>query len=292
VALTWLAPNAGDAPIAYIVEAGSVSGASNITTFDTGTTRTSLTVLGVPAGTYYVRLRARNDAGMSAPSNEIVVTVGSTVCGTTPSAASGLTGSVNGSTVSLTWNAPGGGCPPTNYFLEAGSSPGASNIVNFSTGSDATSFTTTGVPPATYYVRVRASNANGTSAPSNEVLVTVSGGSGGSLAGHWVGLAPDGLLIPNSGSCNAEQDITADFAQTGTSFSGPMTGRVRRLWVPGCDTIGATSTSQVSGSASAGTFTLTLPGDRGRFITFSGTYTATRLSGTTADGSSLILNRQ
>jgi hypothetical protein len=175
VLLTWLAAGAGDAT-SYLIEAGSFPGGSNLASFDTGNAATSLTAPGVAAGTYYVRVRARNAAGTSGASNEIVVAVGSAPsCATAPTPPSGLRSSVNGSAVTLTWNAPGGGCAPTSYVLEAGSSPGAINLANYATGSTATSFSGGGVGAGTYYVRVRAANAAGVSGVSNEIAVVIVG---------------------------------------------------------------------------------------------------------------------
>src|SRR5437762_178737 len=63
VTLTWLAPTSVDPVTSYVVEAGAFTGASNLALFDTGNTNTSLVVTGVPAGTYFVRVRGRNSAG-------------------------------------------------------------------------------------------------------------------------------------------------------------------------------------------------------------------------------------
>ncbi|MGQ0733195.1 MAG: hypothetical protein ACT4QD_06010 [Acidobacteriota bacterium] len=76
VTLTWGAPAGSDAPISYVVEAGAGPGLANLAVFDTGSAATALSVPDVPAGSYYVRLRARGTAGTGPASNEIVVTVG------------------------------------------------------------------------------------------------------------------------------------------------------------------------------------------------------------------------
>ena len=84
----------------------------------------------------------------------------------------GLAASASGSTVTLGWSAPSSGTPSA-YVIEAGSASGLANLTSFSTGSTATAFSASGVGAGTYYVRVRATNAGGASAPSNEVTLIV-----------------------------------------------------------------------------------------------------------------------
>ena len=95
---------------------------------------------------------------------------------TVPGAPGNLMASVNGSTVNLGWLGPTSGDQTTSYVIEAGSAPGSSNIIVFDTGTAGGGFTATSVPAGTYFVRVRAKNAAGTSGPSNEVTIIVSGG--------------------------------------------------------------------------------------------------------------------
>jgi len=175
VTLTWTLPSTSDVASSYIVEAGSAPSLADLANFDTGEPATSLIASGVPAGTYYVRVRAKNTVGVSPPSNEVVITVGSgsAPCASAPNAPSGLAASAVGATVTLLWSAPIGGCPPTGYVIEAGSAPGLANLANENTGTTVTSFTAGGVGNGTYYVRVRAANPIGLSAASNEATLIV-----------------------------------------------------------------------------------------------------------------------
>src|SRR5262249_59673053 len=104
------------------------------------------------------------------PSNEVQVLVGVQSCTAAPSPPAGLVANIAGSTVVLAWGAAGGA--PTSYTIEAGSSTGLSDLAIVDTLVLATSDTAT-AGAGTYYVRVRAKNACGTSAPSNEVVVVV-----------------------------------------------------------------------------------------------------------------------
>jgi hypothetical protein len=69
------------------------------------------------------------------------------------------------------------------------------------------------------------------------------------------------------------------------------TRATQSVWNP-CDTIGFVSTVSITGTAGAGTFSFTSPGERGRFITFSGTFTATRMTLTAGPDAVMTLNRQ
>jgi hypothetical protein len=73
VSLQWSPPTQGGAPDSYLVEAGSIPGASNLAMFDVGLT-TTITATAAP-GTYFVRVRARNTGGVGPASNEAVIQV-------------------------------------------------------------------------------------------------------------------------------------------------------------------------------------------------------------------------
>ncbi len=204
--LAWTAPATGGSPTAYMIEAGSATGLSDIANFSTGNTLTSFSAPGVPNGRYFLRVRATNSGGTSGPSNEVIVVVGPAA----PGPPSGLTWSSAGSTIMLAWTAPGTGGAPAAYMIEAGSSTGLANLANFSTGNPATSYAAGGIANGTYFVRVKATNTGGTSGPSNEVPLRV-----GCTA------APG---APSSLHTNSNSGGTVQFGWTAPNFAATSNG--------------------------------------------------------------------
>lgn len=168
VTITWQ-PGAGAAPMGYQLEAAATPSGAAIASVPVASA--GLTVTSVPDGTYYLRVRAVNAAGVSVPSAEVSVTVGVPACGAAPAAPVNLTQVVSGGMVTLTWTPGSGGCPPAHYVLSAGSQAGLADLASVNVG--AVSAFTTPAPPGTYFLRVAAANAWGTSAASNEVVVSI-----------------------------------------------------------------------------------------------------------------------
>jgi Tol biopolymer transport system component len=176
VVLDWTAPTVGGAPTTYVIEAGSAPGLIDAANFSTNSAATTFSALVNGPAVFFVRVRAANSAGVSEPSNEVVVRVG-TVASAVPGPPVNLTATVSGSTVSLAWQAPTYGGAPEGYVIQAGSRDFGSDLANFSVGSSVTGYTATGVAPGTYFVRVLAFNNAGVSAggSSNAIVVTVAG---------------------------------------------------------------------------------------------------------------------
>ena len=173
VSLYWTGSAAGEPATSYTIEAGSAPGLSNLAVLVTGTPASSADVPSVPPGTYWVRVRGSNAAGIGAPSQDVAIVMGSSAgCVGLPGAPVLLTPVVSGNNVNLNWNTPTLGAFATGYVLMAGSAPGTSNLANFSTGSAATSFAAS-APAGLYYVRIAAANACGTGVASNEVSFTL-----------------------------------------------------------------------------------------------------------------------
>jgi hypothetical protein len=78
-----------------------------------------------------------------------------------------------GNAVTLSWDDPGN---TTHFDLEVGSSSGLRNLLVMSL--NGTSFTASGVPPGTYYLRLRAISEVGRSLPSQEITLVVPGARG------------------------------------------------------------------------------------------------------------------
>ena len=165
VGLSW---SAATGATRYQVRAGTSPGGSNAFNGDVGNV-TAIKAVNVATGSYFVRVFAVNASGESLASNEVRVDVGVPGPCPPPAAPANLSRIVNGSLVSLTWGAATGA---TSYLVEAGSASGLANLAVIDTGSPILGLQAN-APPGTYFVRVRAKNGCGLSAPSNQVTVTV-----------------------------------------------------------------------------------------------------------------------
>ena len=169
VRVSWLPPSTGGRPVDYVLEAGSVLGArdyvAGLAIAGGGTTLETR----APEGTYYVRVRARNEFGEGPASSELLVVLGDGACTTAPSAPGALSGVATDLRMTLTWGAAAGA---TAYRLELGVTPGGTEFGTRNIGG-LTSFVATG-PPGLYYLRVRGVNACGAGPASNEIALTLS----------------------------------------------------------------------------------------------------------------------
>ena len=165
VTLGWQ-PGPPPATTSFTVEVGTSAGSSNVGVFPVGAATTASGTLG--AGRYFVRVKGVGESGTSPASSEVILDVPST--STAPDAPAGLSATVTAGVVTLRWRAAGGNA--ASYVIEAGSAPGLANLAVLPTGHLDTTFVTP-APSGTYFVRVRATNAFGASAGSNEITVTV-----------------------------------------------------------------------------------------------------------------------
>src|SRR5260370_14635615 len=177
VSLSWAAPasNGGAAITGYNVYRGTSAGGESATPVATNVTATNFTDTSLTNGTtYYYRVAAVNSAGTPPQSNEASATP-MAVQATVPSAPQSLAAVAANSAVSLAWSAPAcdGGSAITGYNVYRGTTAGGESATPLAANVSARNFTdTSAVNGTTYFYRVAAVNAVGTSPQSNEVSAT------------------------------------------------------------------------------------------------------------------------
>ncbi len=235
----WTAPP-GSIVTGYSLEAGTTASSTDIGVLPLSGASTSFTIDGVPAGTYFVRIRARNAAGLGPPSNEVQADVAGP-CVALPGAPAGLAAAVNGVTVSLSWQAPSSPCSITGYLVEAGTAPGLANLAALAVG-PVTSLAVQ-APPGTYHVQVRASTAGGSGAASASVPVVVVASCAAPGPPAWSAFTSGNALTldwgwPATGAAPTSYLLTAGAAPAATGLAAiTFPGHVRSFaaTVPGGD---------------------------------------------------------
>jgi hypothetical protein len=201
---------------------------------------TSYTVSGLTASTtYYYRVRANNSAGTSSNSDVITAT---TMAPSAPAAPVAIAASdlvYNG--FNAKWNPSSGA---TGYRLDVSVSSRFSTFVsgyNNKEVGNVTSFSVTGLnSKTTYYYRVRAYNAGGTSANSNRITVTTLSSLGVPVALEATNLSTTGFSA-NWGSATGATGYYLDVA-TNSTFSKYVTGYKNK-------NVGNSTTASVTGLA-------------------------------------------
>lgn len=137
-----------------------------------------------------------------------------------------LTATAAGSTVTIAWSPSSSGAAATSYQLLAGTAPGVTNV-------GVVPLTTPGlsvpnVPNGTYYLRVVASNASGSSAPTADQAVTVGASAPGAPRSLTGTAGPGGAvslswLAPASGPAPTSYIVLAGFTPGASTFQIPVT---------------------------------------------------------------------
>lgn len=231
LSLSWNAPFSGGAPSSYTLVARTTAGGPVLGTLPIGNV-TSFAAAG-PNGVFVLSLVASNAGGSGPESTTVTVTLPSLPA--PPGSPSNLVASALGSTATFTWTAPSSGGVVDNYVLVAGLTPGfAVPLGSLPLPATSPGVVVPGVPAGTYYVRVASQNAGGTSAPSNEAVLTIAGpvapgaptlnqptGTGNTLNLSWT---PGGGGAPTSYVLTALTTggvVLGSLPLTGTSVSFP-----------------------------------------------------------------------
>ena len=180
----------------YVIEGGFASGQ---TAGALAVGNATSVALPMPPGPAFIRVRPQGSTDVS---NEIVAG-----CFAPPLPPTALTTSLTGTNLSLAWAPPAGAV--TAYSFSAGATAGSSNAATVALSGTQTSIGGT-VPGGTFFARVTATNACGTSGPSGEVFFTIG-------ASDPLPAAPTNLAASVSGST-----VTL----TWTAPTGAVTGYV------------------------------------------------------------------
>jgi len=229
ISVSWSSSNGATS---YNIYRSTASGAEGTTAIAT-TTGLSFDNTGLSNGTkYYYKVSATNSVGTSGQSAEVSSTP---AAGGPPPTPMNVSAAAGDSQVTVSYNASSGA---TSYNIFRSTTSGGEGTTAIATTAN-TSFTNTGLANGTtYFYKVSASNANGSSAQSSEVSATPAA-SGNSTAIDCGGVG--------AGSFVADTDFTG-----GTTLNHANT----------IDTTGVTNPApvEVYQTARVGTFSYTIPG--------------------------------
>jgi hypothetical protein len=261
--LTWTAvtPPANCTISSYSVyrstTSGFTPGSGNLVA--SGLTSPSYSNTGLAASTtYYFKVEAVDADGTSAASAQASATTqsGGGSCTAVPSAPTGLTATASSSSaIGLGWTAvtPPANCTISSYSVygstTSGFTPGSGNLI--ASGVTSISYTNSGLAASTtYYYKVEAVDAFGTSAASAQANATTqAAGSGTSI----VSINSGGPAESNSGGGDNPFVADEDFSAGGTTYAVTNT-----ITIPAGVTNAAPAA--VYQSARQGTVTYTIPG--------------------------------
>ena len=211
--LSWRAPlrDGGARLTGYRVE-WSATGGTPWNVLTSRHTSTTYVHRGLsPATTRHYRVSAVNSVGTGEASNVATATTDATV----PSAPVRLSARANGQNqIDLTWTAPSndGGAPVTGYRIESSPNGSSWTPLRSNTSSNATSFSHTGLAPATKrYYRVYAINTAGRSPASNVANATTDA---------TVPAAPTNLSAVASGTSQIDLSWRAPSFDGGSRITG------------------------------------------------------------------------
>ena len=244
VNLTWTGePHA----TSFNIYQGSQPGQEGSSPVQTGATGTSATVSGLQFGqTFYFTITAQSALGVSTRSNEALATI-------VPAAPLGLSATGGNGTVNLTWSATPGA---STYSVYQGTSAGGEAVQPAKTSVSGTTTQIAGLNNgATYYFKVAAVDAGGTSAQSNEAQATtvpaaptgLSATAGnGTVNLTWsaaTGTTSYNVYQGTSAGGEAAQPVQTQISGTSIAIGGLSNGTTYYFKVAGVDAGGASPVS-------------------------------------------------
>ena len=234
---------------------GFTPGSTNLVA--SGVTGTTYTNTGLTASTtYYYKVEAIDAFGSSAASAQQSAETQAASCSAVPSAPGGLTATATSSSaISVSWSAvtPPASCTISGYSVygstTSGFTPGTGNLL--ASGLTTTTYSNTGLTASTtYYYKVEATDADGTSAASTQQSAQTQAASG---SVEVVAIAAGGPAQSNSGG--GDDPFVADEYFSGGGDNS-VTGATINLTQPGANA----APMAVYQHGRSGVFTYTIPG--------------------------------
>ena len=257
---SWTTPASNGSPITgYVLEYSTdETFNSGVVSVDTVNAESNIVEGLTENTTYYVRAKTVNASGSSVYSSTVAIL-------TAPAAVTGLTSTVSGKNVTLSWTA--GPATITDYVVEYSTDGSAWTVFDDGVSSNASSIVNTLAWNTTYSLRVAAANASGkgsyvtvnaTTPVATPTSVTVTAGSSlGSVNASW--------SMPTSGAADAVTGYSIQYstdnanwttysnnttaASTSYSITGLTAGTSYYVRVAAVSTSGATSDYKASASA-------------------------------------------
>jgi fibronectin type 3 domain-containing protein len=267
--LSWTAvtPPANCSISSYSVYGSTTNGftPSSSNLIASGVTATTYTNTGLAASTtYYYKVEAVDADGSSPASTQASAETQAASCSAVPAAPAGLTATASSSSaIGLSWTAvtPPANCSISSYSVygstTSGFTPSSSNLI--ASGVTATTYTNTGLAASTtYYYKIEAVDADGSSAASAQASATTQ--AAGSST-EVVAIACGGPAESNSGG--GDYSFVADEDFSGGGDNSPVTATIN-LTQPGANA----APMGVYQHGRAGVTTYTIPG-----LTAGSTYT-------------------
>lgn len=249
VSLRWNDPGLGPAPTGFLLQGGVAPG-QVLASLPTNSPY-QIYSFTAPTGSFFVRMLSLDGAVTSVASNEVPLHVNVPV---PPSPPASLIGLVNGSSLSLAWRNTFGGGAPTSLLLDVTGTVAATLPLGVTD-----TFSFAGVPPGTYTMRLRATNAGGASASSNAVTLTFPGACSGAPAppsgflGYSLGQtlytiwnAPQSGAAPTSYLLDVTGAFAGSFPTTGRALSGTVVPGTYNLSVRAVNACGVSAPSAVN----------------------------------------------
>jgi fibronectin type 3 domain-containing protein len=176
----------------YKVYRATTAGGEGTTPIASGITGTTYTNTGLTNGTtYYFKVAAVNVNGTGSQSGEASAVPNISA----PAAPTGLSAAAGNTQISLTWSASSGA---TSYSVYRGTAAGGESTTAIASGLASPAYTNTGLTNGTtYFYKVKATNANGTSGYSNEASATPVANT---LPSPWVDTDIGAVGVAGSGS--------------------------------------------------------------------------------------------